>query len=64
MKTNNEPWTKKGAVIGSQDDCVIEVTKEYEKVNPSVSWDSVNDEDRYDAAEIANKAINKMMGKL
>ncbi len=63
MPINHESWTKKGAVIGSQDDCVIEVTKEYEKVNPSVSWDNVNDEDRYDAAVIANKAINKMMGK-
>ena len=41
MKTNNESWTKKGAVIGSQDDCVIEVTKEYVKVNPDVSWDNV-----------------------
>jgi hypothetical protein len=64
MSINHEAWTKKGAVIGSQDDCVIEVTKEYEKINPSVSWDSVNDEDRYDAAKIANNAINKMMGKL
>lgn len=64
MSINYESWTKKGAVIGRQDDCVVEVTKEYVKVNPDVSWDSVNDEDRYDAAEIANKAINKMMGKL
>lgn len=64
MKANNEPWTKTGAVIGGQDDCVIEVTKEYEKINPDVNWDNVNDEDRYDAAEIANNAINKMMGKL
>lgn len=64
MSINHEAWTKKGLVVGSQDDCVIEVTKEYIKVNPDVSWDSVNDEDRYDAAVIANKAINKMMGKL
>jgi hypothetical protein len=64
MSINHEAWTKKGAVIGSQDDCVIEVTKEYKKVNPDVRWDSVNDEDRYDAAEIANNAINKMMGRL
>lgn len=64
MSINYEPWTKKGAVIGSQDDCVIEVTKEYEKVNPDVSWDNVNDEDRYDAAEIANNVIRKMMSKL
>jgi hypothetical protein len=64
MSINHEAWTKKGSVVGSQDDCVIEVTKEYIKINPSVSWDNVNDEDRYDAAEIANNAINKMMGKL
>lgn len=64
MSINYEPWTKTAAVIGSQDDCVIEVTKEYEKVNPDVSWDNVNDEDRYDAAEVANNAIRKMMSKL
>ena len=34
------------------------------RVNPDVSWDNVNDEDRYDAAEIANNAIRKMMSKL
>ena len=55
-----ESWTKKGAVIGGQDECANEVNVTYKKIN-DVSWDSVNDEDRYDAAVIANAAIHKMM---
>jgi flavin-binding protein dodecin len=57
-----EPWTKTGAVIGSQDDCVNEVNEAYKEIN-NVDWTEVNDEDRYDSAAIANAAINKMMGK-
>ena len=60
MEVTYEPWTKRGAVIGSQDDCVNEVDAIYKKIN-DVSWDSVNDEDRYDASVIANAAILKMM---
>lgn len=60
MEVKHEPWTKKGAVIGGQDDCVNEVNAIYKKIN-DVSWDSVNDEDRYDASVIANAAILKMM---
>ena len=61
MEVIHEPWTKKGAVIGGQDDCVNEVSAIYKEINPDVSWDNVNDEDRYDAAVIANAAINKMI---
>lgn len=60
MVVTHEPWTKKGAVIGGQDDCVNEVNAIYKQIN-DVSWDSVNDEDRFDAAVIANAAIHKMM---
>ena len=61
MEVIHEPWTKTGAVIGNQDDCVNEVNAAYKEINPDVSWDSVNDEDRFDASVIANAAINKMM---